>query len=124
VAFNRMTNDFARPLVAVIAEDEPLVRTLAADVLTEEGFVTIEAGTAAAALTVCKAQPEAIDALFTDIRMPGAMNGLDLAHTVHERWPWISVLIASGNIFLNPKGLPDGAKFLPKPYDMRQVVRI
>ncbi len=119
-----MTDDLARPLVVVIAEDEPLVRILAVDVLTEEGFVTIEAGTAAAALTVCKARPEAIDALFTDIRMPGSTDGLQLAHTVRERWPWISVLIASGNIFLNPKELPNGARFLPKPYDMREVARV
>jgi two-component system, response regulator PdtaR len=52
------------------------------------------------------------------------MDGLELAHRVRERWPSISVLITSGNIFLSLKELPDGAKFLPKPYDMRQVVRI
>ena len=112
----------APPLVVIVAEDEPLLRTLAVETLTEEGFVTIEVSNAAEALAACKAQPEAVDVLFTDIRMPGSMDGLELAYKVRERWPWIPVLLASGNIFLNRRELPEGAKFLPKPYDMRCVV--
>jgi two-component system, response regulator PdtaR len=112
------------PLVVLVAEDEPLLRMLAVDVLTEEGFVTIEAGSATEALTLCKACPEAVDVLFTDVRMPGSMDGLELAHKVHERWPWIVILIASGNIFLSREELPDGAKFLPKPYDMHRVIGV
>ena len=110
------------PLVVLVAEDELLVRMLAVDALTEEGFVTIEAGTATEALALCKARPEAVDVLFTDIRMPGSMDGLELAHKVRERWPWIIILIASGNIFLSREELPDRAKFFPKPYDMRRVI--
>jgi two-component system, response regulator PdtaR len=109
-------------LVVVVAEDEPLLRALAVEALAGEGFTAIEASNAAAALTACKAQPEAVDVLFTDIRMPGSMDGLELAHKVHERWPWIGILIASGNIFLSRKELPDGAKFFPKPYDMDRVI--
>jgi len=114
----------APPLVVVVAEDEPLLRMLAVETLTEEGFVAIEASNAVDALAACKAQPEAVDVLFTDIRMPGSIDGLELAHKVHERWPWIPVLLASGNIFLNPEELPEGARFLPKPYDMRRVVGV
>jgi two-component system, response regulator PdtaR len=119
-----MTDPVSPPMVVLVAEDEPLLRVMAVDALAEEGFGTLEAGNAAEALAACKAHPDAVDVLFTDIRMPGSMDGLELAHRVRERWPSISVLITSGNIFLSLKELPDGAKFLPKPYDMRQVVRL
>jgi DNA-binding response OmpR family regulator len=114
----------APPLVVVVAEDEPLLRMLAVATLAEEGFAAIEASNAADALAACRAQPEAVDVLFTDIRMPGSMDGLELAHKVRERWPWILLLLASGNIFVNRDDLPEGARFLPKPYDMRRVVGI
>jgi two-component system, response regulator PdtaR len=111
-----------RPLVVVVAEDEMLLRMVAVDALSEEGFCTIEAGHAIAALDICKARAEEVDVLFTDIRMPGSMDGLELAHHVHERWPSIAILIVSGNVFVNMKELPTGARFLPKPYDMQRVV--
>jgi DNA-binding NtrC family response regulator len=111
-----------RPPVVLIAEDEMLLRMLAVDVLTEKGFLTIEAGHAIAALDICKSRANDVDVLFTDIRMPGSMDGLQLAHHVHERWPWIAVVIVSGNIFVNVNELPAGARFLTKPYDMQRVV--
>lgn len=110
--------------VVVIAEDEVLLRALAVDVLEEAGFMTVESENALDALDVCKARPEGIDVLFTDIRMPGPMDGLQLAHRVRERWPWIAIIIVSGNIFVGRDELPDGARFLPKPYDMQRVVDI
>jgi FixJ family two-component response regulator len=76
------------------------------------------------ALKICKAKPEAIDVLFTDIRMPGSMDGLELAHKVHERWPWIVILVTSGNIFLGREELPEGATFFAKPYDMRNIIGV
>jgi len=53
--------------------------------------------------------------------MPGSMDGLELGIAC-GRWPWISVVIASGNLFLNAKELPAGARFLPKPYNMQRIV--
>jgi two-component system, response regulator PdtaR len=113
-----------RPIVVVVAEDEMLLRMIAVEALTEEGFIAIEAGHATAALEVCKSRANEIDVLFTDIRMPGSMDGLELAHRVRERWPQISVVIASGNLFVPADELPAGASFLPKPYDMRRVVHV
>lgn len=112
------------PLVVVIAEDEVLLRMLAVDVLTEEGFIAIEAGHATAALDICRTRADEIDVLFTDIRMPGPINGLELAHRVRDRWPWISVVVTSGNILVGTKELPEGACFLAKPYDMHRVVNL
>jgi CheY-like chemotaxis protein len=111
-----------RPAVVLIAEDEALLRMLAVEVLSDNGFVAIEAEKATAALDICKVRAEEIDVLFTDIRMPGSMDGLELAHHVRERWPWISVVITSGNHFMSPGEFPAGARFLRKPYDMQWVV--
>lgn len=113
-----------RPAVVLIAEDEALLRMLAVEVLSEKGFIAIEADTATAALNICNARAEEIDVLFTDVRMPGSMDGLELARRVRQGWPWISVVITSGNLFVNPRELPAGAKFLPKPYDMQRIVEL
>jgi two-component system, response regulator PdtaR len=112
----------ARPVVVVVTEDEALVRMIAVEVLNDEGFVTIEAEHAAAALNICKLRADEVDVLFTDIRMPGSMDGLELAHCVRERWPRISLVIVSGNLFVNLDELPAGSRFLAKPYDMQRVV--
>jgi two-component system, response regulator PdtaR len=122
--FSVMIDPSPPPMVVLVAEDEPVLRALAVEALADEGFVAIEASSAADALAVCKANPEAVDVLFTDIRMPGSMDGLQLACRVRERWPWISVVVASGNIFVRPDELPDGAKFLSKPYDMQRVIGV
>jgi two-component system, response regulator PdtaR len=119
-----MTDPSLPPVVVLVAEDEPVLRALAVEALADEGFVAIEASSAIDALALCKANPEAVDVLFTDIRMPGSMDGLQLACRVKQRWPWISVLVASGNIFVGPDELPDGAKFFPKPYDMQRVIGV
>ena len=111
-----------RPIVVVLAEDETLLRLLAVEALTEEGFVAIDVGNGLAALDICKARADDVDVLFTDIRMPGPMDGLELAHRVRECWPWISVVITSGNL-LAPE-LPAGTRFLPKPYDMTRVIEL
>jgi DNA-binding NtrC family response regulator len=113
-----------RPLVVVIAEDEVLLRTLAAEALADEGFIIVEAENARAALDICRSRSEAIDVLFTDIRMPGPMDGLELAHRVRERWPRVAIIVASGNIFVGRDQLPDGARFLPKPYDLHRIVEV
>jgi two-component system, response regulator PdtaR len=111
-----------RRVVVVVTEDEALMRMVAVEVLNAQGFVTIEASHAAAALKICESRADEVDVLFTDIRMPGRMNGLELAHRVRGQWPWISVVIASGNFLGNADELPAGARFLSKPYDMQDVV--
>jgi len=111
-----------RSIVVLVAEDEPMLRMFAVDALTEEGLVGLEAGHAVAAFDICKARADEVDVLFTDIRMPGPMDGLELARRVRVRWPWISVVVASGDLFEDSHELPAGARFLPKPYDMRRVI--
>jgi len=105
-------------LVALVAEDEADVRAVAADALTEAGFQVIEVADADQAIIALEAQGDTIDALFTDLKLPGCMDGLDLAHHVKDRWPWVRLMMTSG------QGRPDeasGIRFLPKPYDAARV---
>ena len=111
-----------RPFVVVIAEDEKALRAIAVRILSDEGFTAIEAEHATAALNICESQAAEIDVLFTDVRMPGPMNGVELAHRVCEQWPWISVVITSGHLQVNRSELPKGTRFLAKPYRLQQVV--
>ncbi len=83
------------PLVLIV-EDEPLIRMYAADLLEEDGFDVVEATTARAALAILEQRNGDVSALFTDVDMPGDMNGLELAGIVYSRWPHIAILVTSG----------------------------
>lgn len=101
--------------VALLADDEPLMRMEAADVLGNAGFVVLEASTTPEALAYLEQHPE-ITLLFTDVIMPGPINGLELAHEVRRRWPGVKIIVASGRVTPTPTQLPDGVRFLEKPY--------
>ena len=99
----------------LIVEDEAIVRMLAVDMLEDAGYVVREAGTADEALAVLeKGVP--VDIVFTDVRMPGSMDGLALAGIVGDRWPQIGIIITSGHMILPCGTGPGQAVFLPKPY--------
>src|SRR5918998_1063092 len=102
-------------LTVLVVEDEPVVRMDAAMNLEDEGFEVIEAATARAALAMLEKRNGALEALFTDVDMPGDMNGLELAGIVHHRWPHIALLITSG-VVRAPNVLPGRGIFLEKPY--------
>src|SRR5215218_10331700 len=97
--------------VVLLVEDEMLVRMLAAEVLSEAGFTIIESGSAEEALAVLQTRPD-VRVLFTDVNMPGALDGLGLAQIVHERAPEVSILIGSGRIRPLSGELPPGAQFI------------
>jgi CheY-like chemotaxis protein len=83
-----------KPLILVV-EDEPLLRLNATDVLEEAGYSVTEANNAETALELLEVRRD-VQVLFTDIHMPGAFNGLELARRVHRRWPHILLMITSG----------------------------
>ena len=101
--------------VVLIVEDEPLIRMYAADLLEEGGFDVVEAATARAALDILEKRNGDVAALFTDVDMPGGMNGLELAGIVYSRWPHIAILVTSGVVRM-VGALPGGGVFLGKPY--------
>lgn len=109
------------PPVVLIVEDDPLLRMLAVEVVEEAGFVALEAGDADEAIALLEFRPD-ISLLFTDIDMPGSMDGLKLAHAVRDRWPPIKILIVSGKVRMQPSELPSSSCFVGKPYQTAAMV--
>ena len=106
-----------------MAEDEPLIRFMVADALLDSGFQVIEVSYAEEALRVLADRAASIDMIFTDVHMPGTVNGLALASHASVHWPWISLLVTSGRALPGPNELPAGGRFLAKPYVAADVVR-
>jgi two-component system, response regulator PdtaR len=107
--------------IILIVEDEYLVRMNAAAMMEDAGFDVLEAGNADEALRLLEGNPD-ISIVFTDIEMPGSMNGLKLAHAVTGRWPPIRVIATSGRFSVRDGDLPSGGRFLPKPYNAAQIL--
>ncbi len=108
-----------RPVVLVV-EDDFLIRMHAADIVNDAGFDAVEASNADEAIDILQRRSD-IAVVFTDVDMPGSMDGLRLAAAVRDRWPPIKIITASGHIRLTEKDLPSGSRFLPKPYSAREV---
>ena len=104
--------------VVVVVYDELLIRAVAVDALSGAGFVAIEARHAEEALAILEAQSAEVHVLFTDVHMPGEVNGLKLAHHTRHHWPWIALLVASGHARPEPHEIPASSRFLPKPYSL------
>ncbi|MEO8321175.1 MAG: response regulator [Bradyrhizobium sp.] len=111
-----------RPVVLVV-EDELLLRMDAADAIKSSGFEVVEAANADDAIKILEARPD-ITVVFTDIQMPGSMDGLKLARAVRGRWPPIKIVATSGLVDVGEKDLPEGGRFLPKPYHARQLAAV
>ena len=101
-----------RPLVLVV-EDEFLIRTHAAEVIRDAGYEVIEASNADEAILLLETRQD-IRVVFTDIQMPGTMDGLKLAHAVH-------IIATSGHHPGQDGDFPLGTVFLPKPYSHHQI---
>ena len=106
----------------LIVEDEFLLRADAADFIKRAGFTVYEANNADEAIRVLEAHRE-IRVVFTDINMPGSMDGLKLAQYVRGRWPPIKLIVTSGYMLPPDKGLPDGAAYFAKPYRLEKITR-
>jgi CheY-like chemotaxis protein len=108
--------------MVIVVEDETLIRELIVEVLNSENFVVLEAGDAAEAIKLMSARAVELSLMFTDVNMPGAMNGLQLAYYVYERWPWIALLIASGKRRPLATEMPVLSRFMTKPYSHALMV--
>jgi CheY-like chemotaxis protein len=109
----------ARPVVLIV-EDELLLRINAAEMIVEAGFDVIEAGNADEAIAILEKRPD-IHIVFTDIQMPGSMDGLKLTRFVRGRWPPIKLVATSGRIALEEGDLPEGGVFISKPYTSEKI---
>jgi two-component system, response regulator PdtaR len=119
-----LSGDFLMPHgepVILIVEDEFLLRLDSAETIEQAGFEVIQAANAEEAIAVLEARPN-IHVVFTDIQMPGSMDGLKLARFVRDRWPPIKIVATSGFVRVGSGDLPAGSVFLPKPYRGDEVV--
>ena len=105
-------------LLVLLVEDEALVRWVAHEALEDAGYQVIEAENADQALAVLSERRD-VGLLFTDINMPGAMDGLALAELVNARWPDIQLVVTSGRGLERP--VPDSGRFLRKPYSIGEL---
>lgn len=111
-----------RPVVLVV-EDEFLLRMDAVDMIAAAGFEVVEAGNADEAIEILESRRD-ITVVFTDIQMPGSMDGLKLARAVRGRWPPIKIVATSGHPDVGETDLPEGGRFLPKPYSPAEVAGV
>jgi CheY-like chemotaxis protein len=107
----------------LVAEDEELVRLVIVEALRDAGFEVMEAEHAQAALGMLEIHATCVHVLFTDIQMPGPMDGLALAHHTSKNWPAIALLITSARPHPGRGKLPEKSRFLAKPYQHRHVIR-
>jgi len=109
------------PPAVLIVEDEEIIRLDAVDIVREAGFDAYEAADSDEALRILESHGD-IGILFTDIDIPGSMDGLTLAHAVHGRWPPVRIIIASGKLSLRAPDMPIESAFFSKPYRPAQIV--
>jgi two-component system, response regulator PdtaR len=110
----------AYKLLVLIVEDEFLIRLNAAEMVRELGFEVLEAVDADHAIVLLETTAD-IAIVFTDIQMPGPVDGLGLLAIIRNRWPPIALMVTSGQIEPAVEDLPAGARFLAKPYLQRQL---
>lgn len=104
--------------VVLVVEDE--FRMDIVDQLGEVGFAILEAGSGKEALAVIERE-DRVDIVFTDVDMPGSVNGIDLARAVNARWLAIGIIVTSGQAIIRVDDLPAGSLFYPKPYRPAKV---
>src|ERR1700710_2348074 len=105
----------------LIVEDEMILRMRAVDIVEDAGFNPVEAVNADEALAILESRSD-ISLLFTDIQMPGSMDGLKLAHAVHDRWPAIKIILVSGQVSPSDTEKPADSRFFGKPLSDKQII--
>jgi two-component sensor histidine kinase/DNA-binding response OmpR family regulator len=109
------------PPVVLVVEDEIVLRMKAVDIVEDAGFIPVEAANADQAIAILESRSD-ISLLFSDIQMPGSMDGLKLAHAVHLRWPTIKIILVSGQVTVTDADKPAESRFFGKPLEMKQMI--
>jgi DNA-binding NtrC family response regulator len=108
--------------IALVVEDDTELRWLTATLFEESEFEAIECASAEAALAVMLLRGKEVDMVFADIRLAGAMDGIDLAREVKLRWPHLTVVLTSGDPPARIAQLPPGVEYMPKPWQPLNVL--
>lgn len=106
----------------LIVDDEPLIRMHTRHVVEQAGYAAVEASTADHALQLLA--DNGVAAVVTDVQMPGSINGLELAHKVKAAWPSMVVVVMSGRHLPLPADLPEGTRFLSKPFSEQRLLDV
>jgi CheY-like chemotaxis protein len=106
--------------VVLVVEDEAIVRFMTVTSLEEAGFPVIEAANADEAVRILESRSD-IRIVFTDIDMPGSMDGMKLAACIRDRWPPVDIILTSGHFAAQDVKIPERGLFFPKPYDPQAV---
>ena len=114
-------NFVTAPIRILVVEDDALIRFDAGDMLRAAGFDVLEAANADEAIFLLERHSD-IRLVFTDIDMPGSMNGLKLAAAVRDRWPPVKIIATSGHFTVQHGDFPADARFISKPYQSAQIV--
>jgi len=101
--------------VILVVEDSALIRMGAVDLVESAGYEALEASDADEAIRILESRSD-IALVFTDVQMPGTMDGIKLSHYIRDRWPPVKLIVASGNAILQESNLPTGTRFFAKPY--------
>jgi two-component sensor histidine kinase/ActR/RegA family two-component response regulator len=117
------TTPLGSPTNVLIVEDEMVLRMRAVDIVEDAGYTPVEAVNADEAIAILESRSD-IALLFTDIQMPGSMDGLKLAHAVHDRWPSIKIILVSGQIKVSDADKPANSRFFGKPLEVKQMIHV
>ena len=109
------------PLYVLVVEDDFLSRLHAINLVEDAGYLAVEASNADEAISILEARKD-IRIVFTDIDMPGSMDGLKLAHAIRKRWPPIELILTSGHFDISDDDLPERGRFFPKPYRDEEII--
>jgi CheY-like chemotaxis protein len=109
------------PAVVLVVEDEMLLRMRAVDMVEDAGYTSVEAVDADEAVAILESRSD-IALMFTDIQMPGSMDGLKLAHAVRERWPPIKIILVSGQLSPAAIDIPADSRFYGKPLGAKEMI--
>ncbi len=116
-----MSRDPTQVPNVLVVEDEMILRMRAVDIVEDAGFCPVEAVNADEAISILESRSD-IALLFTDIQMPGSLDGLKLAHAVHERWPAIKIILVSGQVKPSEAERPANSRFFGKPLGVEQMI--
>jgi CheY-like chemotaxis protein len=109
------------PIYVLVVEDDFFSRLHAVRLVEDAGYIAVEASNADEAIIILEARKD-IRIVFTDIDMPGSMDGLKLAHAIRERWPPIELILTSGHFDIRDDELPERGRFFPKPYRGQEII--
>jgi CheY-like chemotaxis protein len=106
--------------VVLVVEDSAIIRMGAVDLVQSAGYQAREASNADEAIRILESGAD-VDLVFTDVQMPGTMDGIKLSYYIRNRWPPVKLIVASGKAILEESNLPEGSRFFSKPYSNHAI---